>query len=214
MKHLFTKLIYASAFLCAVNLAFAQQNETKLASAPTSQSSSQPSSQPNVQPTSRPALIASKPLGVDSKHETPEPEKITPKDISSISNVDKKLIGIRGYDPVSYFDRKPTKGNANHSAIHQGITYRFASKANQDKFNANPDQYAPAYGGWCAYAMVDGEKVDVDPKTYKIVEGKLLLFYNGLFGNTLKKWNEKSETDQLRSAKSEWGKILLKAPQP
>ncbi|MEQ9146669.1 MAG: YHS domain protein, partial [Cytophagales bacterium] len=44
---------------------------------------------------------------------------------------------------------------------------------------------------WCAYAMgVDGSRVKIDPKTFKIVNGELYLFYNFNFTNTLKKWNE------------------------
>jgi hypothetical protein len=49
----------------------------------------------------------------------------------------------------------------------------------------------PAYGGWCAYAMGStGEKVSVDPKTFKIVNGRLNLFYNRFFNNTLDDWNK------------------------
>jgi len=55
----------------------------------------------------------------------------------------------------------------------------------------NPAGYEPQYGGWCAYAMgANGEKVEIDPGTFKIVDGKLNLYYNAFFNNTLKSWNK------------------------
>ncbi|MDX2176201.1 MAG: YHS domain-containing (seleno)protein [Candidatus Sumerlaeia bacterium] len=120
-------------------------------------------------------------------------------------NVAKKgELAISGYDPVSYFDGTPSKGSETITSWYDGATYRFANEGNRAKFAADPVAFAPAYGGWCAYAMVDGEKVDVDPKTYKISEGRLLLFYNGLLGNTLKKWNKADEADQLSKADANW----------
>ncbi|MCH2216056.1 MAG: hypothetical protein MK086_12885 [Flavobacteriales bacterium] len=60
-----------------------------------------------------------------------------------------------------------------------------------DSFSKNPENYLPQYGGWCAYAMgVKGEKVDVDHETFKVWDGKLYLFYNKYFNNTLKYWND------------------------
>ncbi len=64
--------------------------------------------------------------------------------------------------------------------------------------------YEPQYGGWCAYAMGNsGEKVEVDPETYKIVDGKLYLFYNKYFTNTLKSWN-KDEAKLKSKADESW----------
>lgn len=102
-------------------------------------------------------------------------------------------IAIQGYDPVSYFQEEPTKGEPGLSERYQGVEYHFASQANREAFAANPDQYAPEYGGWCAYAMLEGDTVDVDPRRYKVIDGKLYLFYDGFWGNTLKKWNEKAQ---------------------
>ncbi|MBT3481144.1 MAG: YHS domain protein [Opitutales bacterium] len=101
-------------------------------------------------------------------------------------------IALSGYDPVSYFDDKPVKGIAQWTfkAINGGI-YIFASKDNLETFKAAPEEFLPAYGGWCAYAMLDGDKMEVDPMTYKIVGDRLYFFYNGFWGVTLKKWNKK-----------------------
>ncbi len=120
----------------------------------------------------------------------------------------KKTVAIEGYDPVSYFDNKPLEGKSEFKITHKGVTYLFANAANLTKFKATPDKYEPAYGGWCAYAMGEtGEKVKVDPETYKIVDGKLNLFYNFWGTNTLKDWN-KNEAPLKEKADQNWKKFV------
>lgn len=126
-------------------------------------------------------------------------------------NVDEHHVGLMGYDPISYFLDSPEKGDSRWTEIHEGITYFFGSEANRDTFTLNPEKYVPAYGGWCAYAMaLKGQKVDVDPLTYKIVEGRLILFYNKRATNTLKLWNQlpDPEFELLNKADVSWKKIL------
>src|SRR5882672_977139 len=103
----------------------------------------------------------------------------------------KKNVAIEGYDPVSYFENKPIEGESKWAFNYNGVIYHFSSAANQSKFKVNPEKYEPAYGGWCAYAMGEsGEKVKIDPETFKIVDGKLCLFYNFWGNNTLVEWNK------------------------
>lgn len=119
----------------------------------------------------------------------------------------KNGLAIEGYDPVSYFKNNPEKGKSSLSYLYEGVTYHFANAANLAAFKQNPAVYEPQYGGWCAYAMGSiGEKVEVDPETYKIINGKLYLFYNRLFNNTLKTWN-KSEPLLKGKADVNWQKI-------
>ncbi len=119
-----------------------------------------------------------------------------------------KGLAIEGYDLVSYYKGKPIKGSATHAYTNDGVTYYFTNAANLNAFKQNPSGYEPQYGGWCAYAMGNsGEKVEVDPETYKIIDGKLYLFYNHLFTNTLKTWN-KSESSLKPKANSNWQKIF------
>src|SRR5687767_8733345 len=101
-------------------------------------------------------------------------------------------IAIQGYDPVGYFvSGKAVKGKKELAHKLDGVTYYFATAANRDTFLKDHAKYEPQYGGWCAYAMgQSGEKVEIDPETYKIRDGKLYLFYNSLFNNTLPKWND------------------------
>ena len=113
-------------------------------------------------------------------------------------------LAIGGYDVVCYFTGKPKLGNKSFSTTHKSVTYYFSSKANLDLFNKLPEKFEPVYGGWCAYAMGNtGEKVEIDPETYKIVDGKLYLFYNAYFKNTLPKWN-KDEKNLKTKADKNW----------
>jgi YHS domain-containing protein len=114
-------------------------------------------------------------------------------------------LALQGYDPVSYLsEQKAVKGKKEFEYKHQGAVYYFASVVNRDKFLKNPSAYEPQYGGWCAYAMgATGEKVEVDPETFKITDGKLYLFYNRFFNNTLPKWN-KDEPALKEKADQNW----------
>ncbi len=120
-----------------------------------------------------------------------------------------KGVALQEYDPVAYFTvQKALKGRKEFAYIHQGVTYYFFSQDNKYLFMKNPANYEPQYGGWCAYAMGDsGEKVEIDPKTFKIIGGKLYLFYNFYFSNTMTDWNK---NEQLLKGKADknWVKII------
>lgn len=117
-------------------------------------------------------------------------------------------LAIQGYDPVAYFTQnKAVKGLAANAVSYRNVTYWFASPANQKAFQATPDKYEPQYGGWCAYAMgANGEKVEVDPETFKIKDGKLFLFYHTFINNTLTKWN-RDELNLHKKADTNWLKF-------
>jgi YHS domain-containing protein len=117
-------------------------------------------------------------------------------------------LAIQGYDPVAYFvQKKAVKGKKEISYAKEGVTYYFSSVSNKDLFVSNSAAYEPQYGGWCAYAMgAAGEKVEIDPETFKVLDGKLYLFYNSLFNNTLPKWN-KEEPDLKTKADKNWKNI-------
>ena len=124
-------------------------------------------------------------------------------------NLESSGLAIQGYDPVAYFTlNKALEGKKDFSTSYNGVIYRFASKQNKDEFARNPARYEPQYGGWCAYAMgKKGEKVEIDPETFKIVNGKLYLFYNKFFNNTLKSWNQ-DETRLKTQADHNWMKFV------
>jgi YHS domain-containing protein len=91
-------------------------------------------------------------------------------------NLDARGVAIRGYDPVAYFtDGKPMAGRPELSAGAGAATYWFSSEKNLQAFKANPSQYEPQYGGYCAYGVAQGAKPEIDPAAFKIVDGKLYL---------------------------------------
>jgi YHS domain-containing protein len=119
-------------------------------------------------------------------------------------------LALQGYDPVAYFEYKAVKGSANITAIHNGVTYRFISENHKVVFLKDPFHFEPQYGGWCAFAMGDyAKKVEVNPETFKILEGKLYLFYNAYFTNTLNDWN-KNEAVLKGKADQNWNNIKQK----
>lgn len=90
-------------------------------------------------------------------------------------------VAVSGYDTVSYFqsDGVPVKGDARFAVKYNGAVWHFANQANADTFKANPNAYAPRYGGHCAWAIgANGRLAPGDPKLYKIVDGKLYLNFN------------------------------------
>ena len=114
-----------------------------------------------------------------------------------------------GFDVVAYFGDKAQKGSSKYTAVFEGVKYKFKSQENLDTFNGNPTRYLPQYGGWCAYAMgTSGDKVSVDPETFEIRDGKLYLFYNAFFTNTLEKWTKEGPEELRAKADENWKKVL------
>jgi len=119
-------------------------------------------------------------------------------------NIDKKGLLLRGYDPVAYFTTgAPVKGEAQWTVTHKGATLYFASAANRDAFMKTPDKYLPAYGGFCAYGVASGAKVDGDPTVWKIVDGRLYLNINKSIGRTF----AADPATYIRRAEQNWPKL-------
>ena len=117
--------------------------------------------------------------------------------------------GISGYDPVAYFtDGKPVRGSGFHVTVVDGVTYAFATAEHQKMFEANPQKYLPAYGGYCAYGLGLGKKFVADPEVWRIVEGKL---YLNLDKGIQQKW-EKDIPGYIRKGDSNWVTMKDKKP--
>lgn len=132
---------------------------------------------------------------------------------SVVSNTDKSGVILQGYDAVSYFKSpEPQKGDSKISTTYNGATYLFTSNTNKQEFLKDPKRYAPQFGGWCSYAIADSKsKVDIDPKSFLIQDGRLLVFYNGLWGDTRKKWL-KDDKNFLKKADINWPEVEKKEP--
>jgi hypothetical protein len=118
------------------------------------------------------------------------------------------LVGAQGYDLVSYHTGKPQRGNGLNVAVYKDVSYIFINEENKKTFEADPEKYIPAYGGYCAYGIAAGKKFDTDPEVWKIVDGKLYL-------NTSPKFHEKWEKDipgNIKKADSKWKEIKDKSP--
>lgn len=86
---------------------------------------------------------------------------------------------IKGYDPVAYFTEEDAiAGKPEFTHDYMGATWRFASAENRDTFAANPEKYAPQYGGYCAYAVSQGYIAPIDPDAWSVRDGKLYLNYS------------------------------------
>lgn len=131
-------------------------------------------------------------------------------DMESVVLTGESGIALGGYDPVAYFEEGVARiGEGAHVVEHAGATYRFASQEHRDAFAADPERYVPAYGGWCAWALADGDGqlVEVDPESWIIQDGRLLLFYDGFLADTRSKWTQGDREELARDADRNWGRI-------
>ena len=118
-------------------------------------------------------------------------------------------LAMQGFDPVAYFTvGEPTKGDYRLTAVYNDATYWFSSEENKAAFEANPEAYAPAYGGFCAFGTAMGFKFDGDPNYWKIVDDKL---YLNLSAQIQERWNE-DVPGFIVSADTNWTDIADKTP--
>ena len=120
-----------------------------------------------------------------------------------VEPVDKNRDGLalRGYDPVAYFTQsKPVRGVPQFSFHWMNATWWFASQSDRDLFTAEPEKYAPQFGGYCAWAVGHNYTADGDPEAWKIVDGKLFVNYNK---DVQKKW-EPDAANWIAKAMQNW----------
>ncbi len=114
-------------------------------------------------------------------------------------------LAVKGGDPVAYFlQGEPLQGRRQYTHEWQVATWRFVSAENRDRFAANPEDYAPQYGGYCAWAVAQGYTAPIDPTAWNIVEGKLYLNYDK---NVQTKW-EKDIPRFIEQADKNWPRLL------
>ena len=127
------------------------------------------------------------------------------------SEINTTYIGktaIRGYDPVAYFtDGKPVEGKQEFAYEWKGAKWFFANAEHRDQFKASPEKYAPQYGGYCAYGVAVGKKFDIDPASWRIVDGKLYFNLNPM---VLEKWSAEVN-EYIGKSEKNWPKIRSKA---
>jgi YHS domain-containing protein len=125
-------------------------------------------------------------------------------------NTDDAGSALRGYDTVAYFAvNNAVKGDAKYAYVWNGAKWLFSSEENMKKFMADPETYAPQFGGYCAYAVSEGYTADADPEAWKVVDGKLYLNYNR---DVQKTW-EKNEAERIANGKKNWQLFKTKKPE-
>ncbi|MHA4844790.1 YHS domain-containing (seleno)protein [Flavitalea antarctica] len=111
---------------------------------------------------------------------------------------------IGGYDPVAFFkESKPVKGSAAYQLKWKDADWQFASQQNLDSFKVAPEQYAPQYGGYCAFGASRGYKAPTEADTWTVHNGKLYFNYNQEVKNT---W-DKDRPTYIAKADGHWEKI-------
>ncbi len=110
-----------------------------------------------------------------------------------------------GYDVVAYFtEARPVEGNKAFKTKYKDANWLFASQENLDKFAANPEMYAPQYGGYCAWAVAKGTTASGDPLLWTVHNDKLYLNYNQDVNN---RW--RADMDKLIiSGDENWPTVL------
>jgi YHS domain-containing protein len=113
---------------------------------------------------------------------------------------------LKGYDAISVYNGAGVPGeNAINSVYLEGV-YQFASEANKETFDANPEKYAPKYGGHCSIAVSEGALVEANPLSSLVQDGELHVFYKDKDEDTQDEWNEKPIALK-KQAESQW--VLL-----
>jgi len=129
----------------------------------------------------------------------------------SIDYNTKKGYVAEGFDVVAYFENKAVEGSKTYTATYDGVKYKFASQEHLDAFQQHPEKYIPQYGGYCAYAMGEsGKKVNINPETFEIRDGKLFLFYNAWGTNTLELWLKDDVKGLQKKADQNWEAVKHK----
>lgn len=124
----------------------------------------------------------------------------------AVNYISDKSVFLNGFDPTAYFIKnKAIKGKEKFTLEYDGLQIHFVSKESMELFKSAPEEYMPEYRGWCAYDLAHGGKlVDVDPESFKFINGKLYLFYNSFWNQTLNKWNEEEDQAQIEEADRVW----------
>jgi len=125
-------------------------------------------------------------------------------------NTDTNGAALRGFDAVAYFAaNNAVKGDAKYEYVWNGAKWFFSSEENLKMFQANPEAYAPQFGGYCSFAVSEGYTADGDPEAWKVVDGKLYLNYN----KQLKQKWEQDQSERIERGKSNWEGFKTKKPE-
>ena len=113
-------------------------------------------------------------------------------------------VALHGHDPVAYFDGAAAElGSADFSHTWADATWHFQSADNRDRFAADPEQYAPRYGSFCAFAMSKGFTAEIDADAWHIENDRLYVFADK---NVRDDWVEGLPDGSLEASEKSWAK--------
>lgn len=113
-------------------------------------------------------------------------------------------IALGGYDVVAYHrEGRALLGERRHRANWSGTTWHFSSEANRAAFVADPERYAPKFGGYCAWAAAEGYIAPVDPEVFHIVDGSLYLNFSR---GVARRW-QRDVAGNLRRGSENWPRL-------
>jgi YHS domain-containing protein len=125
-------------------------------------------------------------------------------------NTTAENAAVKGFDTVAYFTaQKAIEGNPKYEFVWNGAKWFFASAENLDLFKANPEKFAPQFGGYCSYAVSKGYTADGDPQAWKVVDGKLYLNYN----QKVKEMWEAEQQQRIKDGERNWQEFQTKKPE-
>ena len=121
------------------------------------------------------------------------------------TNATEQGIAIDGFDAVAYHTEGIAKKGVKHFQVTwAGATWYFATFDNRQDFSADPEKYAPQFGGYDAYGMaINGATQPATPELWTIEESKLFLFHSG---QTRKLWQQNQTANRVE-ANIHWTRI-------
>lgn len=116
-------------------------------------------------------------------------------------------VAIKGYDTVAYVTAgRAVAGTSRFEYSWNGARWRFANAENRGRFIRQPERYAPQFGGYCSWAVSRGYTADVDPESFRIVDGRLYLIYS----KTVQRRWEQDIPGNIAKAQANWPSVLNK----
>ncbi len=129
---------------------------------------------------------------------------VIPVSAKGLVNANDAGVLIDGYDVVAYFlEGKAVQGKSIYQTQTEGVTLFFASEHNLTLFLANPATYLPQFAGHCANGLSDGHLVKANPEIFRIIDGKLYLFFSW-WGKAQWKFEQQ---EQIELANQNWQKF-------
>lgn len=113
-------------------------------------------------------------------------------------------IALEGFDAVSYFsDSGPTQGGVEFSYDFADAQWQFSTAENRDLFAADPEKYAPEFGGFCAFAASKGFTAHPAPEAWHVENGRLYVFADE---NVRDEWVAGLPDGSLDRSEENWAK--------